>query len=212
VRRVLALWTDRLANDEPFDPEDINGKPHWQFGWIAHRPAGEWLDHLAAVCRAGWTVKHVYDLLPLRFNLDLARAATAAGHRHVHLDRLDAAARLASLGVAIASGRWTREGRGTYRGEPLDVPWLVARHREHVRQWRAIAPALPCRLELRAERLARGADFEPLARFLGVPRGLWERTLPTVDELARTGGQDTAGVLHRVPNLAELRAALAAIN
>jgi len=211
VRQILELWSDwPMADDEPFDPAVFDGSgPHWQFGWIACRPEAEWPMHLRQVCDEGWIIKHVYDLLPLNFNLALVRAADASGYRHIHLDRLDALARLVSLGVAISSCRWTRDQHGKYQGQPLNVAWLIARHNEAKRQWRAISEKLPLCFELRSERLNTTSDFERLSRFLHVDHARWRETLPRINEMVRTGGQDTAALRPRVPNVAELRRALA---
>lgn len=161
----------------------------------------------------GYAVKHALDPFPDEFNAALARTSTSLGYAHVHLVRRDRLAWLLSREVAVQLGAWHPNHSlpliddllaGRRKLAPLDVAATIEYSRKVPRQWAAVKPHLGDVLEVAYEDLY--GDNRPhaaaaLAAFLGI-RVDFSRKLSA-------GGQDTSRVWHLIPNLDELRAALA---
>lgn len=209
----------RLAESEPFD----GSVETRQFSAIAALPPAEWPARLDAICQSKWCLKHVYDRLPLEFNLALAAATSKAGYQHIYLIRLNEFARLVSLGVAENEATWLhnsflthkaldeiRQGKRTMR--PIDVPSLMARSRVAMQMWSQIGPHLT-RLEVvRSEKLTsrnkvvRGKVLRELFAHLELPFN----SIAKAEAHLETSGQGTFGVWNRVQNLDQLRTAIIA--
>jgi hypothetical protein len=162
-------------------------------------------------------IKHIPEAFDDNFNADLSRAAEYNGYRHIRLVRLDTFARLVSRGVAEQLDAWGTHADarlGDLRPgdlRPLDVPHLVGDARVDARRWQAVLPHLTAVLNVRTEDLVsrfvsrRHARLRRVLRFLALP----PEGLGALDRAMARGGQDTSRVWPLVPNLGELRDALA---
>jgi hypothetical protein len=176
---------------------------------------------LAKICAEGWLIKHVFDRLPLDFNLALARATTKAGYRHIHLKRRYELARLLSLGLAEQKALWvkceTTEQSiqdilaGKRSLQPLPIDDLIRRSREAGAQWRRIEKSLPALYTVFTEDIfrpnivVRRSHITRLLSILGID---FDRA-GGVDEALRYSGQRSWRLAHLVPNIDELRRAVA---
>ena len=216
VSNALALSTGaRLATSECFD----GSIEQRQFSHIPSLPELRRDLALNTICADGWCFKHVYDRLPLGFNLALAAATSRAGYRHIHLVR-DEFARLVSLGVAENEKTWlpfsqtkdifTRVKARTYKLRPLDVASLISRSRMAHNQWRFISSEIRCCLVVESEdltatkRMRRREAIGVLLRHVGVSRV----NIPKFENELRSRDQNTRAVWDALPNLNQLRKAL----
>jgi hypothetical protein len=205
------------AENEPFQP----GPPASHLAWVydAWRVSGD-AEPVKRLAASGSSFKHVPEEFDDRFNAALARITTAAGYRHVHLVRLDELGRLISLDVAgqldawwpgEAKERFAELRSGNRRLNPLDVPRLVKVSNEARLSWQAVSAHLGVVLTLTFEALTtRDHDTRHLAlrrlmAFLDLPH----ETLAVLDRAMITGGQNSAQIRDLVPNIDELRGALA---
>jgi hypothetical protein len=211
----LAISTGVKYKSECFNPA-LHQIP---FVLIPSLPVGERATALKLVCDRGLCFKHVYDLLPLEFNLALAEATNRANYRHIYLVR-DEFARLVSLGVAENETTWMpfkstrdtfdRVTRGEHQLRPLRVASLIQRSHEAQAQWRHISEVLRTCLLIKSEEITardvikRHGVIKELLRYVGASpanigkfdRELWSRR------------QHTHKVWNHIPNLNELREAL----
>src|SRR5271170_1192694 len=159
----LALSTGVKYKSECFNPA-LKQLP---FVMIPSFPVGAREAALNMLCDMGMCFKHVYDLLPLEFNLALAEATNRANYRHIYLVRNEFA-RLVSLGVAENETTWMpykstrdtfdRVTRGEHQLRPLRVASLIQRSREAQSQWRHISDVLRSCLVIKSEEItARNA-------------------------------------------------------
>lgn len=190
------------AGDEPFDKGESGPR---QFSDI--RSEAE----LRAICRDGWLIKHVFDRLPIEFNLTLARISSLAGYRHVRLIRADEAARLLSLGLAD-QGFWRKNSIQKCLAErrpiaPVRINSLLNRGRVASEQWRKINSLLSNCLYVRSESIMspissiRRPALRSLLAFLGLPT---ER-LGEIEDTMFDGAHESSRIAHLVPNIGELR-------
>jgi hypothetical protein len=200
------------VEDEPFQYS-------WSSVYEEWRRTGRAPD-LPMLLQSGYCIKHVADGFAEEFNVLLARAARAADYRQIHLVRADEFARLVSRDVGRQLGAWQPRDSlaaiadvlaGRRHLGPLDVPELIDNARQVRRQWAVIRPQLGAVCEVAHEDLYGGDD---LMRTAAVGRLIKELGLPGdgvtgICHALRNGGQDTSRVWHLVPNLDELRAALA---
>jgi hypothetical protein len=158
-------------------------------------------------------IKHIPEAFDDNFNADLARAAEHHGYRHIHLVRCNTFARLLSRGIAEQLDAWDGPAEDIRSGDlnPLDVPHLISDLRLDAARWRAIVPHLTAVLTVRMEDVtnpnrARRHDYlSHILRFLCLPR----IALRELDEELSRGHQKTSLIAPWVPNLDELRVALA---
>jgi hypothetical protein len=158
-------------------------------------------------------IKHIPEPFDDNFNADLARAAEYNGYRHIHLVRCDTFARLVSRGVAEQLDEWHIDVRSAKvtKLKPLDVPHLISDLRLDAARWDAVRHHLSSVLTIRTEDLVsqncerRHACFRRLLRFLELPPD----GLAALDQAFARGGHNTQSVWQLVPNLGELRGALA---
>jgi hypothetical protein len=141
------------APGEPFDPSP---KPDDSRPWasIVTAPIEEQHIALRSILRDGYSIRHVFDHLPLAFNVELAMLARELSYRQIHLDRINAGARLLSLHVAEtldawlpmqAARRYAEVRAGTREMPPIDAErrsYLLWRQRRLDGQWRRIAATL----------------------------------------------------------------------
>lgn len=214
-----------VADQEPFN---------WDrgFGWVSqawaeHRDPARLRADLDRVLADHPTIKHCMEMQSEPFNTQLFEAATAAGYRHMMLDRRDEVSRLLSLELARQTGAWGKMGseeryarveRGELVLEAADIPELVAHLRlchARRRQLRdtARARAIPLR-EVFFEDIYADPDrgraliHDILADYgLDLPGDAALEARITVALVHR--GQNSARMLGWLPNLAELRQRLA---
>lgn len=206
------------VENEPFHYGPPPNRLHWAYQeWQSHGIVG----HLAQVCQASESFKHLPEWFDDGFNIALAKAATAAGYRHIHLIRLNEFERLISNDVAGQLDAWwpteARERFSELRNgkrflNPLDVPRLIG-HARRVRQaWREVEPYLAPVLTLTQEHLTtrnvdvRTEELRRLAAFLGLPGD----SLRDLDLSMQFGGQRTAQIRDLLPNVEELRTTMMA--
>jgi hypothetical protein len=159
-------------------------------------------------------IKHVPGLFDDNFNADLARAAEYHGYRHIRLVRCDTFARLVSRGVAEQLDEWYGDVRPRVDGvlKPLDVPHLIDDMRIDAAKWQAVLPHITCCLTLRMEDLVsrhrerRLACLRRVLRYLELPPD----GLHALDGAFERGGHNTESIWALVPNLDDLRNAIAA--
>lgn len=203
------------AESEPFDWVPTGER---QFSDIGKRMVAADRDRsLRQICDQPWVIKHCYENLSEEFNHALAEISTRAGYRHIHLVRRNELARLVSKGVAEQYGTWfdchtTREVFSAHLGAgkemaPLDIAALKRYHDGCKAKWAAVGPLLRS-LDVIAEDLFGHdpvATFSRAAQFLGMPRF-------SADTMGRNlgKGQGTRGVWKLIPNIEDLRRAIAA--
>lgn len=216
----MYLSSHRTAESEAFDP----ATPERQFAWVPRDL--DYPRHLRRIARARWNLKHVVDRLSPEFNATLARETTEAGYAHLILDRRDAAARVASLAVAERHGTWDPSPRTTRilgaieRGEiavDLDPDQLVRRQERAQEMLNEVRTALVAAnavwYEVAFEDLygcgvADGLDaFVRVADHVGLA---WYGDVARIRRLLVSGGQNTGAALEAVPEVSDLREALAA--
>lgn len=178
-------------------------------------------DGIGKVCATRQSIKHLYEECPDASNLALAHAADANGYRHIHLIRHNELARLVSRDIATQTEAWTPEiaaikfnelKTGRLKLRPLDVEHLLRVHRAGRAHWRVISEHLEkpsIRIEFEEitslSRQRRMVALGRLGRFLALsPREIEKLELAMV-----AGGQNTQSIWELVPNMGQLRQALA---
>jgi hypothetical protein len=161
-------------------------------------------------------IKHIPEAFDDEFNSELVRAAERHGYRHVRLVRLDIFARLVSRSVAEQLDAWeVSRARPALANithlEPLDVPHLLSDFRLGNARWAALQRGITSCLTICTEDVVsryhdrRHKCLRLLLRFLGLAPGL----ISDVDAILQNSGQNTESVWHLIPNLRELRTAMA---
>ena len=225
AERLMTLSEHPRAEHEPFNWSRDRPRPFWPVvaRWTESRDDAALARDLDGIMGRGTLVKHCYELFPMAFNLALLDAAARAGYRHLLLLRQDEGARLISKFIAEAQGTWfegyAREvyaevGAERRQLRPVPVDQAVAQF-EHARNAtaalrrafmeRGIVPVdVTFEALYLAERRARARGFAAILEHLGFPAA--DRAAETEGFLDATkrGGQRTAAVLHRVPNIAAL--------
>lgn len=203
------------AENEPFH----FGPPANRWHWVYETWQNNGIPRFDLVLGSRDCFKHLPEWFGDGFNVALAKAATAAGYRHIHLIRLNELDRLISNDVAgqldawwpkEANDRFAELRSGERQLNPLDVSRLIGNARRIRQAWRAVEPHLAPVLILTQEDLTsrdmdvRGSSLRRLAAFLGL-RG---DSLKELDLSMQFGGQKTARVRDLIPNVGELRQAL----
>ena len=121
--------------DDPFMYGGRPGLLNWVHEeWLHRRDIGPLRTQMAK----GICFKEVPANFGDDFNLAIIEAAAAFGYRHVHLERLNVFAQLASRGVAEQLDAWSREetaAKAPHVLKPLPVDDLVAKHRLGEERW-----------------------------------------------------------------------------
>jgi hypothetical protein len=202
-----------MGQRSAYEPFQYGSHPN-QWAWIYENWCvdGDPAALYRAVGQVG-LIKHIPEAFDDNFNADLARAAEYHGYRHIKLVRVDTFARLLSRGIAEQLDAW--DGPPADIGPddigPLDVPHLISDLRLDGSRWLAIAPHLTAVLTMRTEDFTnpscrtRHNCLARMLRFLELPR---ESLRALVEHLA-AGRQGTSRIAPWVPNLDELRIALA---
>lgn len=200
------------ADGEPFDGRNC------QFSHVPFSPKRDQM--LCDIVHKRWTIRHIFYQLPLKFNLAFARVSTAAGYRHIYLCR-DPVARAVSLTIAEQLDTWissdatdTELDRCAHLA-PVDVQRAAHLDRRARTMWHLIRPELRHMELAYYERLFIGSlehrrrALWRLVQFLNLSPILWHRHRSEIDYLLMRGGQDSQRLRHLIPNMAELREALA---
>ena len=217
----ISLFTALCATSEytpaEIEPFDFGPTGDRQFTEVGKRMVPADRDRsLRAICDSRFLIKHCYENLSNDFNHALAEISTKAGYRHIHLVRRNELARLISKGVAEQHGtwgahEWTRERYARYAASghklpPLDVAMLKRYHDECERKWRAVEPLLRS-WSVASEDIWLNplTALSPVAQFLNMPESSAQQM---ASKLGR--GHGTAAIWSLIPNIDELREAIAA--
>lgn len=211
---LKAISPHPAVEDEPFQygphPKQL---AHVYEAWCRDGDPGHVYDALKH--RA--LIKHIPEAFDDGFNAHLARAAEFHGYRHVRILRCDTFAQLVSRGIAEQLNAWAaKDGRRllamrTAPLKPLDVGLLIANYRLGNVRWRNVLPEIGTLLTIRTEdftsrnRERRHDCLRKLLRYLGEPPA----ALAIVDQALQDSGQESDAAWKLVPNLSELRLALA---
>ncbi len=229
--RLMALSEHPGAEHEPFNWSRDRPRPFWPVvaRWTESRDAAALARDLDGILGRGTLVKHCYELFPMAFNLALLDAAARARYRHLLLLRRDEGARLISKFIAEAQGTWfegyAREVYAAVGAErrqlrPVPVDQAVAQF-EHARNATAalrrafaergiVSDDVTFEALYLADRPVRARSFAAVLDHLGFAAEDRAAETEAFLEATKRGGQRTAAVLHRVPNIAALVQGLAA--
>lgn len=167
------------------------------------------------------TIKHCYELMPLKLNRALMQVSSNLGYRHIVLERRDEVARILSLELAKMTGAWGKDAageiyeaieQGKRKVAPLDLPHALA-HLHKCQQDRANlaalfdeygqAPFVVSFEDMYTDYDQGRAKLQELLDFLGID--ISEQ--PDFEDQARAtlvqSGQNTARIQRHVPNLDE---------
>ena len=184
---------------------------------------------LSEILSQCYLIKHCYELHPMSFNSLLMKAAAETDYRHVLLLRRDETARLISKFAAQKTGAWFRDyaatvvadlASGKRRLDPLPVEQIVERY-NHCRKMTAairqrmqelgVMPHLVYYEDLYGgDREARLGHLDSLLGFLGFDAQTVAEHRGLIDDKIFNSGEDIPSVARFAPNIAEVRAALAA--
>jgi hypothetical protein len=228
---LMALSEHRGAEHEPFNWR--RNKPR-QFGHIARN----WVESgndaaldtaLAEIFAERYLIKHCYELHGTAFSSRLLRAAAKADYRHILLLRRDEPSRLVSKFIAEANGTWFKDHAArVYAGvlardrriAPLPVE-AVVNHFVRCHKLTAQLRELLYLLNVQSreiyyedlylgERETRLSNANDLFEFLGFTPETIAAHHADIEAKIFASGQHTADVMPFVPNLEEIRKALAA--
>lgn len=225
----------KMSEHQSADHEPFNWRRHKprQFGHIAQHWA-ETKDNGALEASLGkvfvdrYLIKHCYELHGTPFSARMLRAAAKTDYRHILLLRRDELSRLVSKFIAEANGTWFKDHAAkVYAGiasqkrelEPLPVEAIV-RHYENCSKMTDNLRDLLVRNKVNAreiyyediyvgDREARLKHLNGLFDFLGFTPETVEAHRADIEEKIFDGGQNTRDILQFVPNLADVRTALA---
>lgn len=165
------------------------------------------------ICSQQLLIRHCYENLPEEFNRAFAAISKRSGYRHIHLQRNNELARLASKGIAEQHGtwiptKWTAAKYEAWRAAgrmlpPLNVEDLIRYHERCESGWRPLASMQY--LTVTSEDLFSKpqSTLVRIACYLDMP----ESSIPAM--IANLGkGQDTPSVWGLIPNIEELDNAL----
>jgi hypothetical protein len=229
---LMAMSEHKSAEHEPFNWR--THKPR-QFGHVAQQWV-ETRDHaaletaLSGILAERYLIKHCYELHGALFNSRVVRAAAKTDYRHILLFRRDELSRLVSKFIAEANGTWFQDyAAKVYAGilagkrsiKPLPVDSVV-KHFEHCRSVTAQLRELLYRFNVPTreiyyedlylgDRAARLARLNDLFEFIGFTPETIAVHHTDIEEKIFSGGQNTADVMPFVPNLEEVKAALARV-
>jgi len=217
------------ADHEPFNwrraPRQFS---HITQKWVETKNDAVLAKSLQDVLAQHFLIKHCYELHGTRFAARLLKAAAQTNYRHILLLRRDELSRLASKFIAEANGTWFKDHASrVYAGiaaqerviAPLPVEDLI-KHYEHCRDITDRLRTLfdQHRVEKReicyediyvGERETRLANLHALFEFLDFTPETIEAHRADIEEKIFRSGQNTGDILRFVPNLDEVRLALA---
>jgi hypothetical protein len=226
----------KMSEHKAVEHEPFNWRYHKprQFGavarnWVETQDLPTLQAALHAIFSEHYLIKHCYELHGTPLNVQILRAAAKTNYRHILLLRRDELSRLASKFIAEANGTWFKDyADQVYAGiasqkrklQPLPVGEVVATY-EHCRRTTDRIREVLNRLDANrreiwyediftGDRETRLANLHELFHFLGFTPGTIAAHQDDIEEKIFRSGQNTGDILQFVPNLAEVRQALAA--
>lgn len=222
----MKMSEHKETDHEPFHLARAFG--HVTEHWNTTRDAAALDRALAEIFAERYLIKHCYELHQEQFNTALAQAAEHANYRHILLLRKDELSRLVSMAIAEANGTWFRDwarkvyadvSHGKRRFQPLPVKRIVNQYKKCLSETEKIRTTFiqigvhPFEIYYedlyKGERKPRTAALNNLFDFLELPSETREEHHQDIEDKIFNGGQSTARVLEHVPNLVEVRLALA---
>jgi hypothetical protein len=222
----------RSAEHEPFN-WSIN-KPR-QFAavarnWFETKDVPALQSGLKAIFDEQYLIKHCYELHGTPLNVRILRATAKTEYRHILLRRRDELSRLISKYIAEANGTWFKDyasevyaeiASGSRGLRPLPVEEIVATY-QHVSNATARIQEVLKQLGVpwreiwyediyTGDRDTRTEHLNALFRFLGFSSETVAAHQDEIEEKIFSSGQNTRDILRFVPNLTEVRNALAAV-
>jgi SAM-dependent methyltransferase len=226
---LMKMSEHQSADHEPFN---WRNKPR-QFGHIVQ----EWVEtknnsglaaSLGELFDQRYLIKHCYELHDLRFAERLLKAAEQTNYRHILLLRRDELSRLVSKYIAEANGTWFKDyASKVYAGiaaqeremSPLPVEDIV----KHYIFCRKITDRVRALLNQKGvekreiwyediyvgDRETRLANLNALFQFLDFTPETIAAHQADIEEKIFHSGQNTGNILQFVPNLDEVRLAMA---
>jgi hypothetical protein len=224
---LMEMSEHKKTDHEPFLLARAFGRVTEQWNAIEDVTA---LDQaMAEIFAEPYLIKHCYELHRKPLNAALARATVRANYRHILLLRKDELSRLVSMSIAEANGTWFRDwarkvyadvATGRRHFDPLPVERIVHQYKRCLAVTETIRKSLkklrvqPFELYYedlyRGERDARISVLNNLFDFLDFDDETREMHRQDIEEKIFHGGQGTARVLEHVPNILEVKTALAA--
>jgi len=225
----------KMSEHQSADHEPFNWRRHKprQFGHIAQHWAetkdnGALEASLAAVFADRYLIKHCYELHGTPFGMRMLRAAAKTDYRHILLLRRDELSRLVSKFIAEANGTWFKDHAAkVYAGiasqtrelEPLPVEAMVRHYENCAKMTESLRDGLR-RNKVNAreiyyediyvgDRETRLSHLNGLFQFLDFSPETIAAHQGDIEEKIFDSGQNTRDILQFVPNLAEVRKALA---
>ncbi|MBA84753.1 hypothetical protein ACSSNL_18215 [Thalassobius sp. S69A] len=209
---------------EPFNADRALG--HVLTAWQQDRDVPAMRGAIRQALARTPTIKHCYELMPLKLNRALLQVSNNLGYRHIILERQDEAARILSLELAKMTGAWGKEAAtdiyaqiaaGNRQMEPIDTSSALS-HLRTCRQKRADLLALfaeyqqepfsVCFEDMYTDYDRGRAKLQELLDFLSLDVS----GLPDFEDQVRTAlvqsGQNSARMQHYVPNLHKARQVL----
>ena len=226
----MKMSEHRSADHEPFNWR--HNKPR-QFGavarnWVETKDEATLQSALRTIFDDGYLIKHCYELHGTPLSVQILRAAAKTNYRHILLLRRDELSRLVSKFIAEANGTWFKDyAAKVYAGiasqkrtlQPLPVAEVVAQYehchrvtdriREVLRRLKVNSREVWYEDIFTGDRETRLSNLNDLFRFLDFTPETIGAHQADIEEKIFGGGQNTGDILQFVPNLAEVKQALA---
>ena len=229
---LMKMSEHKSAEHEPFNWR-VN-KPR-QFAavarnWAETKDVPTLQSALKAIFYEKYLIKHCFELHSTPLNVKILQAAAKTDYRHILLLRRDELSRLVSKYIAEANGTWFKDyasevyakiASGKRELQPLPVDEIVATYQHVHRTTDRIRQVLG---ELNLETLEvwyediyagdRGSRMErlnALFRFLDFSPEIIAAHQADIEKKIFAGGQNTGDILQFVPNLTEVKQALAQV-
>ncbi len=229
---LMEMSEHKSADHEPFNWARSKPRQFWPIAeaWQKTRNVATLTRSLRSVFADKYLIKHCYEIHTDDFNQFLMEASARVSYRHIILYRRDEYARLISKYIAESQGTWFKDyaervfgdvagGRRKLVSLPTDK--MVAHYMRCRNATEFIRTGLT-RLgvnfkEIYYEDLYSGdaetrmKHVHELLDFLGFTAADIERHAALIDQKIFHSGQNTSGVARFVPNLDQVREALASV-
>jgi SAM-dependent methyltransferase len=228
---LMDMSEHKRADHEPFNWSRTKSRQFWPVveAWNKSKNDAKLAQDLDEIFAQKYLIKHCYELFGMPFNTRLIEAAAQTDYRHVFLRRRDEPARLISKFIAEANGTWFKDyasrvfadiRSGDRRLAPLPVSDIVAQF-EHCRN---MTKAVCAKLEdlnvdcheldyedlYIGERDPRRTRLIDFLEFLDFTPTEIDQHRPAIEKTLFEAGQNTESVAQFVPNIDEVKKALAA--
>jgi len=229
---LMEMSEHKSADHEPFNWARAKPRQFWPIteAWQKTKNVATLTRSLRALFADKYLIKHCYEIHTDDFNQFLMEASARVSYRHIILYRRDEYARLISKYIAESHGTWFKdyaervfdevaEGRRKLGSLPVDK--MVAHYMRCRNATEFIRSGLT-RLgvdfkEIYYEDLYSGdaetrlKHVHDLLDFLGFTAADIEKHAALIDQKIFHSGQNTGGVARFVPNLDQVREALATV-